>query len=207
MMNYRPFKRAFDIIGSAGILLASAPIMAGTAALVAYFHGRPILFTQSRPGLNGEVFQLYKFRSMREVDEAAGLITDEQRITPFGRVLRSTSLDELPSLFNVLKGEMSLVGPRPLLVRYLGRYTEHQARRHEVRPGITGLAQVSGRNALSWEVRFDLDVVYVDSLSLSRDLKILWRTLSTVIRRTGISQDGEATMSEFLGTRPLESQE
>ncbi|WP_311200794.1 sugar transferase [Micrococcus terreus] len=200
MMDYRIAKRGLDVIGSAAMLVAAAPVMGVTAALVARNLGRPVLFTQDRPGLNGKVFKLYKFRSMRDVDEAAGLVTDEERLTDFGRLLRSTSLDELPSLVNVLKGDMSFVGPRPLLVRYLDRYTAHQARRHEVRPGITGLAQVSGRNALRWEERFDLDVQYVDRISLTLDTRIVWRTISAVLRRSGISAEGEATMSEFNGS-------
>lgn len=200
MMDYRIAKRGLDVIGSAAMLVAAAPVMGVTAALVARNLGRPVLFTQDRPGLNGKVFKLYKFRSMRDVDEAAGLVTDEERLTDFGRLLRSTSLDELPSLVNVLKGDMSFVGPRPLLVRYLDRYSPRQARRHEVRPGITGLAQVSGRNALGWEERFDLDVQYVDRVSLTLDARIVWRTLSAVLRRSGISAEGEATMSEFQGS-------
>lgn len=200
MINHRTVKRGLDVVGSAAMLVATAPVMGVTAALVARNLGHPVLFTQDRPGLNGKVFKLYKFRSMRDVDEAAGLVTDEERLTDFGRLLRATSLDELPSLVNVLKGDMSFVGPRPLLVRYLDRYTPRQTRRHQVRPGITGLAQVSGRNALDWEERFELDVKYVDSASLSLDVWIIWRTFTAVLRRTGISAEGEATMSEFMGT-------
>lgn len=198
-MDYSMTKRGLDIVGAGALLVATAPVMAATAVLVARYHGRPVLFTQDRPGMSGRVFKLYKFRSMREIDDVAGLITDEQRLTSFGRILRSTSLDELPSLINVLKGDMSFVGPRPLLVRYLDRYSPRQALRHDVRPGITGLAQVSGRNALSWEDRFELDVKYVESLSLKLDMEILWKTVSAVLHRTGISAEGEATMSEFLG--------
>lgn len=199
MIDYRIVKRGLDVLGSASMLVAAAPVMGVTAALVARNLGRPVLFTQDRPGLNGKVFKLYKFRSMRDVDEGAGLVTDEERLTDFGRLLRSTSLDELPSLVNVLRGDMSFVGPRPLLVHYLDRYSPRQARRHEVRPGITGLAQVSGRNALGWEERFDLDVQYVDKVSFTLDATIVWRTLSAVLRRSGITAEGEATMSEFLG--------
>lgn len=199
-MDYKVIKRSLDIIGAGALLVIAAPVMGVTAVLVSRHHGRPVLFTQDRPGMGGRVFKLYKFRTMREVDEAAGLITDEQRLTPFGRTLRSTSLDELPSLINVLKGDMSFVGPRPLLVRCLDRYSPRQARRHEIRPGITGLAQVSGRNALRWEDRFELDVQYVDRLSLKLDLAILWKTVSAVIRRSGISAEGQATMSEFMGS-------
>ncbi|MBB5749582.1 sugar transferase [Micrococcus sp. TA1] len=199
-MDYAVVKRGLDVVGSATLLVAAAPLLGATAALVALQHGRPVLFTQNRPGKDAEVFRLYKFRTMKPVDEAAGLITDEQRLTPFGRLLRSTSLDELPSLVNVLRGEMSFVGPRPLLVSYLDRYTPRQARRHDVRPGITGLAQVNGRNAISWEDRFELDVQYVDSMSLATDARILWKTLSTVLSRSGVSAEGEATMTEFMGT-------
>lgn len=147
--------------------------------------------------MGGRIFRLYKFRSMREIDEARGWVTDEQRLTRFGRILRSTSLDELPSLWNVLRGDMSFVGPRPLLVEYLERYSPAQARRHDVRPGITGLAQINGRNSLSWESRFRFDIAYVDSRSLTLDVRILIGTLRAVLRRDGISADGHATMSKF----------
>lgn len=197
--SYLPIKRALDIAVSAVGLVASAPVMVGTAIAVASQIGRPVLFTQQRPGKDGKVFTLYKFRSMKSEDLFDGPVSDEERLTSFGKLLRSTSLDELPSLINVLKGDMSVVGPRPLLVEYLDLYNEHQARRHEVRPGITGLAQVSGRNALSWEDRFDLDVEYVDNVSLLGDLRILARTVRSVVIREGISAEGEATMPRFVG--------
>jgi sugar transferase EpsL len=160
----------------------------------------PILFKQSRPGLNGKIFNIYKFRTMtRERDKKGILLSDELRLTKFGKLLRSTSLDELPSLWNVLKGEMSLVGPRPLLVEYLSLYSSKQARRHEVKPGITGWAQVNGRNTISWEEKFDLDVWYVDNQSTLLDIKILYMTIIKVITRSGISQDRQATMEKFKG--------
>lgn len=200
MTAYRAVKRGLDIVGASALLIAAAPMMGATALLVRKKLGSPVLFRQDRPGLNGEVFHLMKFRSMLNVDEEAGLVTNEQRMTPFGRALRSTSLDELPSLVNVLKGDMSFVGPRPLMVAYLDRYTPEQARRHEVRPGITGLAQVNGRNLLAWEDRFQMDVEYVDTLSFRRDLEILVKTVTTVLSRRGVTGKGEATMSPFLGT-------
>ena len=191
-------KRAVDVAASALGLVVTAPVQAVTAGAVLAVHGRPVLFRQPRPGRDGEVFELVKFRTMRHPDAAH--VTDAERLTGLGRLLRSTSLDELPTLWNVLKGEMSLVGPRPLLVEYLPRYSPAQARRHEVRPGITGLAQVSGRNALSWEEKFALDVEYVDHRSVRLDLLILWRTVSSVLARAGISEEGQATMTPFLGT-------
>lgn len=191
-------KRALDITVSALALVASAPVQVAIAGVVLATHGRPVLFRQARPGRDGFVFELVKFRTMRLPD--ADHVTDAERLTPVGRFLRSTSLDELPTLWNVLRGDMSLVGPRPLLVAYLDRYSPEQARRHEVRPGITGLAQVSGRNALSWEERFELDVQYVENRSPRLDLSILARTVAAVVRRQGISGEGEATMHEFLGS-------
>ena len=175
------------------------------AALVRRGLGSPVLFRQTRSGLGGTSFPLVKFRSMRDaVDERGEPLPDERRLTPFGRALRATSLDELPTLWNVLRGDMSLVGPRPLLPRYLPLYSAEQARRHEVRPGITGWAQVNGRNALSWEARFALDVWYVDNRSLALDLRILAMTVGKVLRRDGISPPGEATMPYFVGTPPRE---
>lgn len=195
---YDSVKRGLDITAGAVGLIVTAPLQMAVGALVLIKHGRPVLFRQQRPGLNGEIFELAKFRSMRHPD--ADHVTDEQRLTPFGRALRATSLDELPTLWNVLKGDMSLVGPRPLLVKYLPLYSEEQARRHEVRPGITGLAQASGRNALSWEDKLRLDVDYVDRRSLRLDLQILRKTAVTLLNRDGISQEGHATMPEFAGT-------
>ena len=203
-MNYVDVKRGLDIVAAGALLVAAAPVMGATAALVAYYHGRPVLFTQDRPGLSGKVFKLYKFRSMQEIDEAAGLVTDEQRLTRFGRLLRSTSLDELPSLLNVLRGEMSFVGPRPLRVSYLPLYTDEQSRRHEVKPGITGLAQVQGRNTMPWEERFKLDVWYVDNFSFKVDLKILLKTIGTVLSRRGVSAPNSSTMPRFLGSKGVD---
>lgn len=196
----RPYdvaKRALDAATSAVGLVVLSPVILVTALVVRVNLGSPVLFTQQRPGRGGRVFRLYKFRSMRNVDESRGLVTDEQRLTRFGRILRSTSLDELPSLWNVLHGDMSMVGPRPLLVEYLPRYTPEQARRHEVRPGITGLAQVNGRNTVDWEQRFALDVRYVDSRSLALDARILIGTVRSVLVREGISAEGHATMRKF----------
>ena len=183
-------KRVLDVAASGVGLVITAPIMAGPAVVVLAGVGRPVLFRQPRPGRNAEVFELVKFRTMVAPDEYRQ--TDAERLTPVGRFLRSTSLDELPTLWNVLRGEMSLVGPRPLLVEYLDRYTPEQARRHEVRPGITGLAQVSGRNSLDWDDKLALDVEYVDNHNLWLDARILARTLGLVFRRDGISADGEA---------------
>jgi len=191
-------KRVFDVVVSAIALVALAPVMGLIALAIWRTMGRPVLFRQVRPGLHGKPFVMYKFRTMRDLRDAEGkLLPDEMRLTPFGRWLRATSLDELPELVNVLRGEMSLVGPRPLLMEYLERYTPEQARRHEVKPGITGWAQIHGRNNLSWDERFKLDVWYVDNWSLWLDLKILWRTLWLVLRREGISAQGHATMPRF----------
>ncbi|WP_223626611.1 sugar transferase [Microbacterium sp. EST19A] len=196
----RPYdlvKRALDVVASAVALVLLSPVIVATAVLVAIKLGRPVVFAQERPGRDGRIFTLYKFRSMRSIDESRGWVTDADRLTPFGRRLRSTSLDELPSLWNVLRGDMSIVGPRPLLVEYLDRYTPEQARRHEVRPGITGLAQVTGRNAISWENRFAQDVRYVDRRSVGLDLRIVARTVGSVVKREGISAEGHVTMTKF----------
>lgn len=190
-------KRVVDLLVGGGALLLSLPVQAGVALAVRRSMGSPVLFRQPRPGKNGVVFELVKFRTMRHPD--ADHVTDAERLTPLGQWLRSTSLDELPTLWNVVKGDMSLVGPRPLLVEYLPLYTTEQARRHEVRPGVTGLAQVSGRNALSWEDKFALDVEYVERRTFGLDLTILWRTVSSVLARCGISSDGEATVGRFIG--------
>lgn len=194
---YDVLKRALDVATAAIGLVVLSPVILVTAIAVRMNLGSPVLFSQPRPGRDGRVFRLYKFRSMRNVDKERGWISDEQRLTRFGRVLRSTSLDELPSLWNVLRGDMSIVGPRPLLVEYLPRYTPEQARRHEVRPGITGLAQVNGRNTVDWEQRFALDVRYVDSRSLALDARILIGTVRSVVVREGISAEGHATMRKF----------
>lgn len=197
------FKRTVDIIGSGILLLMGAPLLGAIAGLVRWRIGYPILFRQIRPGLGGRPFQMIKFRTMTEARDASGaLLPDGSRLTDLGRFLRATSLDELPELWNVLRGDMSLVGPRPLLMEYLPLYSPVQARRHEVRPGITGWAQVLGRNALSWEDKFAADVWYVNNRSFALDLRILWLTLRTVLRRDGISAPGEATMRPFAGSEP-----
>ncbi len=191
-------KRGLDLAASGVGLVVTSPIIAATAVVVLAAHGRPVLFRQQRPGKDGRIFELVKFRTMCQPD--ADRVSDADRLTRVGRILRSTSLDELPTLWNVLRGDMSLVGPRPLLVDYLERYTPEQARRHEVRPGVTGLAQVSGRNGLSWEEKFALDVEYVDSRSLLLDLKILARTVTSVLKSEGIAAEGQATMAVFTGS-------
>ncbi len=196
-------KRLFDLLLSIGLVLALALPLLLLWALVRRKLGSPVLFRQVRPGLHGRPFMMVKFRTMTDERGADGeLLPDARRLTSFGRFLRATSLDELPELWNVLRGEMSLVGPRPLLMEYLPLYSPEQARRHEVRPGITGWAQVNGRNALSWEERFKLDVWYVDHRSLWLDLRILWLTVRKVIVREGISAQGEATMPRFTGNKP-----
>jgi lipopolysaccharide/colanic/teichoic acid biosynthesis glycosyltransferase len=202
MSNYRSsVKRTLDVLVAAGALVLLSPVMLAVAALVALRLGRPVLFRQVRPGLHGKPFTILKFRTMLDTYDSDGQpLPDAERLTQFGRFLRSTSLDELPELINVLRGDMSLVGPRPLITAYLDRYTPQQARRHEVRPGITGWAQVNGRNTLDWNDRFALDVHYVDNHSLLLDLKILWLTLRTVVQREGIHAEGHETMPEFTGT-------
>jgi len=193
-------KRVFDFVVALLMLLALSPLLLVVAILVKIFLGSPILFKQQRPGLNAKPFVAYKFRTMKDTYDAEGkLLPDAERLTKFGKFLRSTSIDELPQLVNVLLGKMSLVGPRPLLMEYLPLYSKEQARRHLVRPGITGWAQVNGRNAISWDEKFKLDVWYVDNLSLLVDLKILWRTFVIVVKRAGISQPGHATFSKFNG--------
>lgn len=198
-------KRCIDIFGAGTGLLLLSPILLVLAFLIALRLGRPVLFTQTRPGRHGKPFRMFKFRSMTSACDVSGnLLPDDQRLTPFGQRLRSSSLDELPGLWAVLKGDMSLVGPRPLLMEYLPLYTPEQARRHEVRPGITGWAQVNGRNAISWEQKFKLDVWYVDNQSLWLDIKILFLTVKKVLVRDGISAAGEATMSKFMGSEITE---
>ena len=194
-------KRPQDFLCALAATVVLSPVMGVTALLVRAKLGSPVLFAQDRHGKDGKIFKLYKFRSMTDArDENGELLPDEIRLTSFGKKLRATSLDELPELFNILKGDMAVVGPRPLLVRYLDRYNEHQARRHEVRPGFTGLAQVNGRNAISWEDKFDLDVKYVDHITFVDDWRIIFQTVKTVLKHEGISAMGEATMSEFMGT-------
>lgn len=198
-------KRTVDVIVAATLLVLILPVLCMIACAVRVKLGTPVIFSQERPGQNGRIFRLYKFRTMTNARDIDGtMLPDHQRLTSFGKFLRATSLDELPEFWNVLRGDMSLVGPRPLLVEYLERYTPEQARRHEVRPGITGLAQVSGRNALAWDERFALDVWYVDNHSMLLDLKILASTVWKALGREGVSSPGHATMPEFQGATASE---
>ncbi|MEZ8967568.1 sugar transferase [Vibrio breoganii] len=193
-------KRVFDFIISSVVLVLFSPVFIVVFLSVKYKLGSPVIFVQERPGLHGNSFRMFKFRTMTDEKNASGqYLTDEERLTTFGKFLRSTSLDELPGLFNVLKGDMSLVGPRPLLMKYLPLYNERQATRHNVLPGITGWAQVNGRNAISWEQKFDYDVWYVENRSLWLDIKILFMTVKKVLVKEGISAEGEATITEFKG--------
>lgn len=200
MTGYDPIKRGLDVIGASTIFIVTLPLQIGVGITVAVKLGRPVLFRQLRPGRNGRVFTLIKFRSMTDVDLDRGLVSDADRLTRFGRLLRSTSLDELPTLINVIRGDMSMVGPRPLLVSYLNRYSDKQARRHEVRPGVTGLAQVSGRNAIDWDRKLELDVDYVETRSIRTDFGILAKTVLAVLNRDGISATDHVTAHEFLGS-------
>ena len=198
---YKYVKRFFDIVSSLIAIIILSPVLVITAILVKIKLGSPVLFKQERPGLNHEIFTLYKFRTMTdEKDENGELLPDEIRLTKFGRFLRNTSLDELPELINILKGDMSVIGPRPLLVQYIPLYNEHQARRSEVRPGLSGWAQVNGRNTVSWKDKFDMDVEYVDNYNLVMDIKILFMTVLNVLKREGISSETSATMEVFMGT-------
>lgn len=202
---YMCVKRFFDIVSSLLAILVLAVPMVILAVLIRVKLGGPVLFKQERPGKDGRIFTLIKFRTMTNAcDENGELLPDEVRLTKFGIFLRSTSLDELPELFNILKGDMSVVGPRPLLVQYLPRYNEHQSRRHLVRPGLTGWAQVNGRNAISWEQKFDYDVEYVENVNLFLDIKIIFMTVVNVIKKDGISSETSATMEEFMGTEEKE---
>lgn len=206
-MYDRLIKRLIDLVLSGLALLVLSPLYLILAILVRVKLGSPVLFSQERPGKNEKVFRMYKFRSMTDARDANGdLLPDEERLTHFGMMLRATSLDELPELWNIFKGDMSIVGPRPLLVRYLPRYNERQRRRHEVRPGLTGWAQVNGRNAISWEQKFEYDVEYVEKESFWLDIKILFMTVEKVLHRSGISQEGNATMEEFMGTEEADRQ-
>jgi sugar transferase EpsL len=196
----RAGKRVLDLVLTVPLLMLLSPVLAGIAFLVRLHMGRPVLFRQRRPGLRGEPFTLFKFRTMNDRRGPGGeLLPDAERLTSLGRALRSTSLDELPEFFNVFRGEMSLVGPRPLLMQYLERYTQEQSRRHEVKPGITGWAQVNGRNALTWEQKFAYDVWYVDHLSIGLDLRIMVLTVWKILTRQGINEPGQATAQEFRG--------
>ncbi len=200
-------KRQQDFFCALAAMIALSPVMIITALMVRIKLGAPVIFKQNRPGLEGKIFTLYKFRTMTDGrDKDGNLLPDGIRLTSFGKLLRSTSLDELPEVLNILKGDMSVVGPRPLLVQYLPRYTERQARRHEVRPGFTGYAQVHGRNAISWEDKFNKDVYYVDRVSFLGDWKIIFQTVRTVLKREGISSDSSDTMEEFMGISEEEGQ-
>jgi lipopolysaccharide/colanic/teichoic acid biosynthesis glycosyltransferase len=195
-------KRIFDITLACAGFAALFPLIIAIGLVVGLKHGRPVIFKQARPGLNGSLFSIYKFKTMIDkCDDKGLLLPDEKRLTAFGRFLRATSLDELPELVNIIQGDMSFVGPRPLLPRYLNRYTPEQARRHDVKPGLTGWAQVNGRNALAWEDRFKLDIWYVENQSFRLDLKIIALTIRKVIQRENINHAGEATMSEFMGSQ------
>lgn len=200
---YRRFgKRFIDIILALIAFIGFWWVFAGVAFLVKKRLGSPVIFKQERPGKEGNIFTMYKFRSMTDaIDKDGNLLSDAERLPKFGKLLRASSLDELPEIWNVLKGEMSFVGPRPLLVEYLDRYTSEQTRRHDVRPGITGWAQVNGRNAISWEEKFRLDVKYVDNHNFLMDIKVIFQTLKKVFVREGISQHGEATMTKFMGEK------
>lgn len=197
---YCTAKRVIEAVVAAVAIALLSPVFGVVAILVAVKLGQPVLFRQQRPGIDGRVFTILKFRTMIDADPARGLVTDAERLTRFGRILRSTSLDELPGLVNVLRGDMSLVGPRPLMVKYLDRYDPVQARRHDVRPGVTGLSQIRGRNAASWDDRLRWDVEYVETHGLLVDLRIVLKTVVVVVRRTGVSAPGHATVEEFLGT-------
>ncbi len=199
MLYRKYFKRIFDVITTLILLIIFAPVLLGVGLLLWSIH-RKVFYIQARPGKGGKVFQLIKFKTMTDqTDENGKLLPDKDRMTRLGKWLRATSLDELPQLINVLKGDMSLIGPRPLLVKYLPLYSDRQARRHEVRPGITGWAQVNGRNAISWQEKFEYDVFYVENLSFLLDLKIIWLTFIKVIKREGINSDKSATMEPFVG--------
>ena len=196
----RYFKRLLDITCSLGFILCFWWLYVVVAILVKRKLGSPVIFKQQRPGLNGKIFTMYKFRSMTDVkDKDGNLLSDTERLPRFGQLLRATSLDEIPEFINVLKGDMSLIGPRPLLVEYLERYNDEQKRRHEVRPGVTGWAQVNGRNAISWEEKFKYDVEYVDKLNFLLDMKIVFLTIKKIVVKEGISQEGNATMEKFTG--------
>ena len=206
---YRKYiKRLLDFVLSFIAIVVLSPILIIVAVLVRIKLGSPVVFRQERPGKNEKIFKLYKFRTMtNKKDENGKLLPDKERLTKFGKLLRATSLDELPELFNILKGEMSIVGPRPLLVEYLRLYNKEQKKRHNVKPGLTGLAQVNGRNAISWEEKFKLDVEYVDKITLLGDIKIVFKTAKNVLKRDGIQSEGSATMEKFIGSKGEEKDE
>lgn len=194
------FKRIFDILGALILIILTAPVMAWAYFAIKKHLGTPVIFTQARPGKNAKIFKIYKFRSMSDArDENGNLLSDEVRLGEFGKRIRALSIDELPQLFNVLKGDMSFIGPRPLLVEYLPLYSKEQSRRHNVRPGITGLAQVNGRNTISWKQKFEFDTYYADNLSLNLDIKIAFLTIKKVIKKDGINKDGMVTTEKFSG--------
>lgn len=194
------FKRIFDILGALILIILTAPVMAWAYFAIKKHLGTPVIFTQARPGKNAKIFKIYKFRSMSDArDENGNLLSDEVRLGEFGKRIRALSIDELPQLFNVLKGDMSFIGPRPLLVEYLPLYSKEQSRRHNVRPGITGLAQINGRNAISWKQKFEFDTYYADNLSLNLDIKIAFLTIKKVIKKDGINKDGMVTTEKFSG--------
>ena len=199
-MECKLIKRIMDFLVSALSIIILSPVLIVLAILVRIKLGGPVIFRQERPGLNGKIFKLYKFRTMTDAkDESGNLLDDEYRLTGFGKKLRATSLDELPELYNILKGDMSIVGPRPLLVKYLPLYSDEQRRRHDVRPGLTGLAQVSGRNAITWTEKFSKDIEYVDNISLGLDISIFFRTIYCVLKKEGINSESAATMEDFTG--------
>ena len=201
-MYAKYIKRILDFVLSLVALIVLSPVLLIVAILVRVKLGSPVIFKQQRPGKNEKIFTLYKFRTMTDKkDENGNLLPDSERLTKFGKLLRSTSLDELPELVNILKGDMAIVGPRPLLVKYLDRYSEHQRRRHDVRPGLTGLAQVSGRNAISWEEKFDKDIEYIENITFMGDLQIVLKTIKNVIKKDGINSTTSVTMEEFMGKK------
>lgn len=206
-MYRRYFKRAIDFLLSLTAIIILSPVLLVLAATIRVKLGTPVIFSQKRPGLNEKIFTMYKFRTMTDArDEKGQLLPDEMRLTKFGKMLRASSLDELPELFNIIRGDMSVIGPRPLLVQYLPLYSDEQRQRHSVRPGLTGLAQVNGRNSISWEEKFQSDIEYVKNISFAGDLRILLKTVQKVFKREGINSESAATMEPFLGTKKTEEQ-
>lgn len=206
-MYRRYFKRAIDFLLSLTAIIILSPVLLVLAATIRVKLGTPVIFSQKRPGLNEKIFTMYKFRTMTDArDEKGQLLPDEMRLTKFGKMLRASSLDELPEVFNIIRGDMSVIGPRPLLVQYLPLYSDEQRQRHSVRPGLTGLAQVNGRNSISWEEKFQSDIEYVKNISFAGDLRILLKTVQKVFKREGINSESAATMEPFLGTKKTEEQ-